>query len=75
VGELPLFELAELTGEALDAPGVSSVSGWVTQQLGGFPQPGNQVAVGPWRLEAVAMDGPRVARLRLERAPQTGAAG
>lgn len=68
-GELPLFELAELTGERFDAGGVTSVSGWVTQQLGGFPQNGQVVAFAHWRLTVVAMDGPRVARLRLERLP------
>lgn len=68
-GELPLFELAELTDERLDAGGVSSVSGWVTQQLGGFPQNGQMVPFAHWRLTVVAMDGLRVARLRLERLP------
>jgi CBS domain containing-hemolysin-like protein len=73
-GELPLFELAELTGEPLAAGPVSSVSGWVTQQLGGFPQAGQAVTLGPWRLEVTVVDGPRVDRLRLQRGPEPPAA-
>jgi CBS domain containing-hemolysin-like protein len=72
-GDLPLFELAELTGQPLAAEGISSVSGWITQQLGGFPRAGEAVTAGPWRVEVTALDGPRVARLRLTRLPEHAA--
>lgn len=67
-GLLPLFELAELTGEALDVPDVTTVSGWLTSRLGGFPKRGDRVPVGDYELAVEELDGLRVARLALRRA-------
>lgn len=66
-GALPLHQLAELIGEPLHEEGVTTVSGLVTYRLGGFPQPGNVLLLGNWELRVEAMDGLRVARLRLAR--------
>lgn len=66
-GNLPLHELAELVSEPLPADGITTVSGWVTQQLGGFPKTGDLIPVGDFELRVEEMDGLRVARLRLER--------
>jgi CBS domain containing-hemolysin-like protein len=71
-GALPLHELAELVGEPLQAEGVTTASGWITQRLGGFPRVGDVVRVGAFELRVEEMNGPRVARLRLSR---TAAAG
>lgn len=64
-GALPLHELAELVGEPLQAEGVTTASGWMTQRLGGFPKVGDTLSVGACELRVEEMDGPRVARLRV----------
>ena len=66
-GALPVHELAELAGVALDPEGASTTSGWVTQRLGGFPKEADTVKLGSFELAVEQMDGPRVARLRLRR--------
>jgi CBS domain containing-hemolysin-like protein len=66
-GALPLHELEGLVGESLGAEGITTTSGWVTHQLGGFPKPGDTLAVGAYELRVEEMDGPRVERLRLTR--------
>lgn len=66
-GTLPLFELAELTGEALEAGEVTTVSGWVTRSLGKFPRRGDRVTLGGFELTVDQLDQLRVARLTLRR--------
>jgi CBS domain containing-hemolysin-like protein len=66
-GALPLHELAELVGESLPAEGITTVSGYVTFRLGGFPQAGEVLRLGVYELCVVAMTGMRVARLTLTR--------
>jgi len=73
-GALPLHELAELVGEPLHESGIATVNGWITQRLGGFPKPGDTVKLGPFLMRVEAMDGLRVARLRVNRLPQTAPA-
>jgi CBS domain containing-hemolysin-like protein len=68
-GALPLFELGELVGEPLAAGDITSVSGWVTQQLGGFPRRGDVVRVGGFELRVEEVEQLRVLRLRLVRQP------
>ncbi len=64
-GALPLHDLAELVGEPLAAEGVTTVSGWVTHRLGGFPRPGDKLAAGQHELIVEEADGRRVSRLKL----------
>jgi CBS domain containing-hemolysin-like protein len=66
-GTLPLHELEEIVGEPLQAEGITTLSGWVTQRLGGFPKPGDVLAIGPCELRVEEMAGMRVARLKLTR--------
>lgn len=66
-GGLPLHQLSELIGEPLLSEGITTVNGWVTQRLGGFPKPGDVVPVGDFELRVEEMDGLRVARIRLAR--------
>ena len=66
-GTLPLFELEELVGHSLEAPEITTVSGWVTRQLEGFPRRLDRVTVGGFDLVVEELDGLRVARLRLIR--------
>jgi CBS domain containing-hemolysin-like protein len=73
-GALPLHDLAELVGETLSEDGVTTASGWMTHKLGGFPRQGDVVRVGAYEFRVEEMDGARVARLSLTRAPGTEAA-
>jgi CBS domain containing-hemolysin-like protein len=66
-GTLPLHELEEIVGEPLQEEGITTLSGWVTQRLGGFPKPGDVLAIGPCELRVEEMAGMRVARLKLTR--------
>jgi CBS domain containing-hemolysin-like protein len=72
-GALPLHELEELTSQPLRQENITTVSGWVTHRLGGFPKAGDMLAAGAYELRVEAMDGMRVARLKLTRreTPQT----
>jgi CBS domain containing-hemolysin-like protein len=72
-GSLPLFELSELVGEPLDDTDVTTVSGWVTQQMGGFPRRGGRLEVAGHELVVEDLDGLRVARLTLRRLPAPSA--
>ena len=45
--------------------GVTTVSGWVTHRLGGFPKAGDVLPVGGYALRVEEMEGMRVAKLRL----------
>lgn len=66
-GALPVHDLAELAGVAIEAEGSSTTSGWVTQKLGGFPKAGDVLKLGAFELTVEDMDGPRVASLKLRR--------
>lgn len=66
-GALPLHELEELVGEELAEEEITTTSGFVTHRLGGFPKPGDAVELAAFTLRVEALDGMRVARLRLER--------
>ena len=64
-GALPLHELEELTGQPLRQENITTVSGWVTHRLGGFPKAGDTLTAGAYELRVEAMDGMRVARIKL----------
>jgi CBS domain containing-hemolysin-like protein len=66
-GSLPLRDLSGLTGEPLPEEGVTTVSGWVTQKLGGFPKEGDKVTLGAYELRVEDLDGMRVSKLILKR--------
>lgn len=66
-GAWPLHELSELVGENLQAEDVTTTSGWITHQLGGFPKVGDVLRVGNYELRVADVDGLRVAKLRVTR--------
>lgn len=66
-GTLPLHELEKIIGPVPHDESVATVSGWVTQNLGGFPKAGDIFNVGAFELRVEEMDGPRVARLKINR--------
>jgi CBS domain containing-hemolysin-like protein len=72
-GTLPLHELAEVVGEPLVQEGVTTVSGWVTHRLGGFPKIGDVLTVGNYELRVEGLEGMRVARLVLTKPERAGA--
>jgi CBS domain containing-hemolysin-like protein len=68
-GALPLHELEELVGVSLLQEGITTVSGFVTHRLGGFPRRGDVVPIGGYELRVEEIDGMRVARLKLSKVP------
>jgi CBS domain containing-hemolysin-like protein len=68
-GSLPLHELSDLVQMPLEEEGVTTVSGWVTHRLGGFPKAGEVLPLGMYELRVVDLAGMRVARLKLRRVP------
>ncbi len=71
-GSLPLFELEELVGAPLQEEGITTVSGWVTHRLGGFPKTGDVLTLGIFELRVEQMAGMRVARLKLAKPAEKG---
>ncbi len=68
-GALPLHELEDVVGLHLIEEGITTVSGWVTHRLGGFPRRGDAVPIGHYELAVEEIDGMRVSRLRLSKRP------
>ena len=64
-GTLPLHELEGIIGLTQREETVATVSGWVTQRLGGFPKVGDTLTVGNCELRVEALEGTRVARLKI----------
>jgi len=66
-GTLALHELEKIIGSLVHDENTTTVSGWVTEKLGGFPKAGEVVPVNGFELRVEAMDGPRVAKLKVSR--------
>jgi len=64
-GTLPLHDLENIIGPVQHDESVATASGWVTQRLGGFPKTGDKFVAGDYELHVEAMDGLRVARLKI----------
>jgi CBS domain containing-hemolysin-like protein len=71
-GALPLHDLEKITGNLPHDENIATVSGWVTQQLGGFPKAGESFAAGDFELRVEDMDGPRVSKLKVTRLKAAG---
>ena len=72
-GGLHVDELRELTGERLadaDELEYRTAAGLVIARFGRIPHVGEHVRIGPWRVEVVDLDGPRIDKLLLQREPQ-----
>lgn len=67
LGTLPIHDLEDLAGEPLAAEGITTMSGWVTHRLGGFPKVGDVVPLANGELRVEELDDTRVARLRWHR--------
>jgi CBS domain containing-hemolysin-like protein len=64
-GTLPLHDLENIIGPVAHDESVATASGWVTQRLGGFPKTGDMFVAGNYELHVEAMDGLRVAKLKI----------
>jgi CBS domain containing-hemolysin-like protein len=71
-GGLALHELEKIIGQVPHDESVATVSGWVTQNLGGFPKAGDIFQINAFELRVEEMDGPRVARLKITRSAPPG---
>lgn len=72
-GGLHVDELRELTGERLadaDELEYRTAAGLVIARFGRIPHVGEHFRIGPWRVEVVDLDGPRIDKLLLQRDPQ-----
>src|SRR6266446_3920131 len=67
LGSLPLRDLGDLVGEALQEEGITTTSGWITHRLGGFAKVGDALTLNGTELRVEEMEGMRVARVRLTR--------
>jgi CBS domain containing-hemolysin-like protein len=66
-GVLALHELEKIIGEVPHDENTTTASGWLTEKLGGFPKAGDCVEVNGFELRVEALDGPRVAKLKVSR--------
>ncbi len=66
-GALPLHDLASLVSQPLEDDDIVTTSGWVTQQLGGFPKTGDHLTVGHFNMRVESLVGSTIGRLRLTR--------
>ena len=64
-GTLPLHELEKISGNVEHDESVATVSGWVTQRVGGFPKTGDAFAFGSFEFRVEEMDGTRVGKLKI----------
>ncbi|MGC9034527.1 MAG: hemolysin family protein [Verrucomicrobiia bacterium] len=70
LGTAPLYELSDIINQPLNAEGISTISGWVTQYLGGFPKPGDVIHLGDFKLTVQSVDKGLVTRVRLRKEKQ-----
>ena len=70
---LPVHELEDLVGESALEEGISTISGLLTQRLGGFPKEGDKLQVGEFEIEVTETAGPKVQKVRLAKRATKGA--
>jgi CBS domain containing-hemolysin-like protein len=66
-GTLVLHDLEKIIGVVPHDENTTTVSGWLTEKLGGFPRPGDFVMIESFELRVEEMDGPRVGKLKISR--------
>jgi CBS domain containing-hemolysin-like protein len=71
-GRLNLDEVADITGLRLPPGPYETLAGFVLQRLGRLPQPTAMVEHEGWKIEVVAVEGRRIATLRIVVPPDGG---
>ena len=71
-GRLNLDEVADITGLRLPHGPYETLAGFVLQRLGRLPEPTAMVEYEGWRIEVVAVEGRRIATLRIVVPPDSG---
>lgn len=66
-GRMEIDELIERTGEPIAKEGFETVAGLVVKVAGRIPQAGDEIELGPFRIEVLEADARRIARLRVVR--------
>ena len=64
-GRLNLYEVEESTGLKIPERPYETIAGYVLFRLGHLPEPSEIIEVGSWKIEVVAVEGLRVANLRV----------
>jgi len=72
-GLLNIEDFAERTGITLPEGPYETVAGFVISKLGAVPAQGDVVEAGGYRYEVIELDGRRIARVRVSRAPRATA--
>ncbi len=68
-GGMPLYELSEYCSLQLESDDVSTIGGYVTDELGHLPTAGETVAVEDYIATVVKTDGHRVVQIHFKRQP------
>ena len=67
-GSMTLNDLAEMAEELeLDSGEVTTVGGYITQQLGRFPEVGEIIEINGWEAKVTSTDGRRVGQIHFRR--------
>ena len=76
-GAMTLNDLAGMAEELeLDSGEVTTVGGYITQQLGRFPEVGEAIEINGWEAKVTSTDGRRVGQVHFRRLePAVSAAG
>jgi CBS domain containing-hemolysin-like protein len=71
-GSLHADEVGDAIGFEMPPGEYETLAGFVLDQLGHIPVPGEQFSFGGWTFEVVGLDRRRVASVRVSRAPEVG---
>jgi CBS domain containing-hemolysin-like protein len=71
LGSLRVDRVGELFGVTLPEGEYETVAGFVLDQLGHIPEPGERVVLGGWELAVTRVEGVRITELALRRLPET----
>jgi CBS domain containing-hemolysin-like protein len=66
-GELPLHDLEELLGIHLSAEDVTTVGGFIVQELGHFPQAGETLRIGAYEFTVLRIVGHQIVQLQAKK--------
>lgn len=68
-GSVPLYEMDEIAGIEIDSPDVTTIGGYVVQQLGHLPVEGETIEIAGYTATVAKTDGRRILSLRFKKLP------